>query len=69
MNNLVNWIKKSIFSISQEKKNTIYIMQRQGILYLVENIRKSFTESTLFEVWLTADKINGESIFKAEIMI
>ena len=69
MNNLVNWIKKSIFSISQEKKNTIYIMQRQGILYLVENIRKSFTESTLFEVWLTTDKINGESIFKAEIMI
>lgn len=69
MYNLVNWIKKSIFSVSQEKKNTIYIMQRQGILYLVENIRKSFTESTLFEVWLTADKINNESIFKAERMI
>lgn len=51
------------------KKNKIYIMLRQGILYLVENIRKSFTENTLFEVWLTVDKINGESIFKAEGMI
>lgn len=44
-------------------------MLRQGILYLVENIRKSFTENTLLEVWLTVDKINGESIFKAEGMI
>lgn len=51
------------------KKNKIYIMLRQGILYLVENIRKSFTENTLLEVWLTVDKINGESIFKAEGMI
>ena len=36
---------------------------------MVENIRKSFTENILFEVRLTDDKINGESIFKAEGMI
>ena len=51
------------------KKNKTYIMQRHGVLYLVENIRKSFTENILFEVRLTDDKINGESIFKAEGMI
>lgn len=44
-------------------------MQRQGRLYLVENIRKSFTEKAIFEGWLKVDKLNGESIFKVEEMI
>lgn len=60
--------EKHISYKSREEKYNLY-NAKTGILYLVEDIRKSFIESTLFEVWLTADKINGESIFKAEIMI
>lgn len=44
-------------------------MQRQQRLCLVENIRKSFTENTIFEVRPTVDKINGESVFNVEGMI
>lgn len=32
-------------------------MQRQGIIYPIENIRKGFTEKAVFKVWLTVDEM------------
>lgn len=58
-----------IFRKLREEKAKSDIMQRQGRLYLVENIRKSFTEKAIFEGWLKVDKLNGEGIFKVEEMI